>query len=565
MKQSKHIWQIRKFDLESANNLQKKGIPEFLAKLLVQRDIKTPEAAQLFLKPQLKDIESPFRFVSMQKSVERIAKSILDNEKIAIYGDYDADGITATALLVRFFKEIGVNVNWYIPNRLDEGYGLSIEQIKKIAASGAKLLITVDNGVSSVEPVEFANELGIDVIITDHHMIPDKVPQAFSIIHPDFTNIKQKFPPSGAGVAFNLIIALRSHLRSIGFGNLPNLKRYIDIVALGTIADIVPLLGTNRIIVKYGLEQVAKKNASKAINIMLGSKKNGTEIGTKDIGFIIAPRINAAGRMGVAEVAMNLFLSDDDKRIYEYSRELNSLNIQRQKLQYEILNEAEEKISRLNNRKIIVVGGNWHKGIIGIVAGKIAEKYSRPSIVLSTSDEIAVGSGRSSENINLFDIVSKTAPMLKHFGGHPQAIGLSIEKEKIEDFVCKINEIAEVVETNNVKRIFYDDEIDFSQIDNKFYNDIEMLKPFGCANPEPIFCSKNAVIEERRIVGNGHWKMRISQNGISVPAICFNAENNHEEIGRHVDILWKIEMNRWAGYKKLELYIKDMKNVRHNY
>ncbi|GMT43338.1 MAG: single-stranded-DNA-specific exonuclease RecJ [bacterium] len=565
MNRSTPIWQIKYFSTESMKRLKNGGVSELLAKLLIQRNIKTRVDAELFLKPQLKDIESPFRFVWMQKSVERIVKAITGKEKIAVYGDYDADGITATALLVKFFRAIDVQANWYIPNRLSEGYGLNSNQIKKISSEGITLIITVDNGISSIEPIELANELGIDVIITDHHTKPDKMPSAYSIVHPDYAADKEEFPPSGAGVAFNLIIALRSYMRSIGFSNLPNLKQYIDIAALGTIADIVPLVGTNRIIVKYGLEQAAQKNSSKAISAMLNSKKNRGEISTKDIGFIVAPRINAAGRMGAAEIAMKLFLSENDNEICQYSKELNALNTKRQKLQSEILNETEEKISKLGNAKIIVAWGDWHKGIIGIVAGRIAEKYARPAIVISTSDKIATGSGRSIRNVNLFELISKTGHMLKHFGGHPQAVGLSIEKSKLDKFTYKINEAADSVAIDQTGQILYDDEIDFNQINNEFYSIIDTMKPFGNANPEPLFCSKNIVIEERRIVGNGHWKMRISQDGRIFPAIYFNAENNKEEIGRHADILWKIKKNRWAGYENLELCIEGMRNVKNSY
>ncbi len=559
------MWQIKEYNSNAVKNLQANGIPELLSKLLVERGVENSADAYRFIRPSLKDIGSPFRFNDMQKSVERIVRAIDDKEDIAIYGDYDVDGITATTLLVRFFRLINVDVKWYIPNRLTEGYGLHCSAIQRIASDGINLIITVDNGISSVEPIKLANELNIDVIITDHHTMPDVSPPAYSIIHPYCTNVKDKFPPSGAGVAFNLMIALRSYLREEGFSNLPNLKQFIDIAAVGTIADVVPLIDTNRIIVGYGLKHINKKNSSLAISQLL-KKKDQESFDSRDISFGVAPCINAAGRMGNAELAMQLFLTDDTEKANIYAGELTILNNKRRLLQADILSEAKEQAAAILNQKIIVVSGRWHKGIIGIVAGRLAEIYDKPAIVISTDslNGIASASGRSRDGINLFALVKNLSFILVHFGGHPQAIGFSININKIDLFKIEIGKAAGAIAEKENVGIAYDDKINFEQISKEFYLEIKKMQPFGEANPEPLFCSENVLIEEKRVVGRGHWKMNISQNGKIIPAIFFNAEHLVRNIGELVDILWNIKINRWAGRELIELNIREMKNVKVN-
>ncbi len=557
------MWQIKKYNNSIVRNLQMDGISELLSKLLTERGIDNSEDAKRFIHPLLKDMDSPLRFSDMKKSVNRILEAINKKENIAIYGDYDADGITATTLLVKFFRTINVNVKWYIPNRLTEGYGLHCSTIERIASDNINLIITVDNGISSIEPVKLANKLNIDVIITDHHTVPDVSPPAYSIVHPYYAKIKDKFPPSGAGIAFNLIIALRSCLRKEGFKNLPNLKQFMDIAAVGTIADVVPLINTNRIIVNYGLKHISKKNSSLAINQLL-KNKDKQSLDSSDISFGVAPCINAAGRMGDAKLAMQLFLTDDAEKVSRYAGELSVLNNRRRKLQADILLEAKEKVSSESDKKIIVVSGKWHIGIIGIIAGRLTEIYDRPAIVISTdsSDDIASASGRSRDGTNLFAIVKNLKSMLVHFGGHPQAVGFSIGISKIDLFKMEINKTTEAINEKGNNEISYDDKINFSHINKEFYFEIEKMKPFGEANPEPLFYSENVMIEEKRVVGRGHWKMNLSQNGKIIPAIFFNAERMVKDIKRSVDLLWNIKMNRWAGKENIELNIRGIRNVK---
>ena len=560
----KKSWKV----IESDEELLKKissdnNISLLLANLLINRNIVNSEDITKYLNPTRSDFYDPFLMPDMDKAIQRIEQAIDNNEKAIIFGDYDVDGITATSLLLKFFKDCNYLVDYYIPNRLDEGYGLNEEAVRKIAKDGYTLIITVDCGITCNAEVELANSLGIDVVVTDHHEPGDELPKAIAVV--DCKRKDNTYPfnaLAGVGVALKICQAI-CQKRNLEENTI---LKYLDIVAIGTISDIVPLVDENRIIAKLGLRLIEQTR-----NIGLRSLINS--IGFKNfdstmVSFGIAPRINACGRMGFEQEALDLFLTDSVTKAKELTTNLNKYNAQRQEIEKTIFEQAVEKIEKehLYEDNIIVVGNeNWHNGVIGIVSSKISELYLKPSILIDYQGNIGKGSGRSVLGFDLHEALMQSSELLEKFGGHSMAVGLTINVDKVDDFRKHINKIAENLNINDIQSyLLIDQEISIKDLNYTTLNELKSLEPYGESNRVPVFIYKNVRIDSIRSLSDGkHLRISFKDNGVVVDGIGFNLGKyaNDYVIGDKVDIACQIEENIFNGVSRIQLNIKDLRRA----
>lgn len=558
------LWIVK----EPKKNLQEKlskelGISPVLARLLINRNLTTSLEIERFLTCEKSSLHNPFKLKDMKKATERIKKAIRQKEKIMIYGDYDVDGITGVALLYIFLKREGGRVSWYIPNRLEEGYGLNLEAVKFIESKGISLLITVDCGTTDKEEVNFLNRHGVDTIIVDHHR-PQKelLCDAFCVINPLQSDCDYPFKDlSAVGLVYKLVCALSEDI------NHSN-EEFLDLVALGTVADVVPQIDENRILTKLGLERLSNTSriGIKALIEAAGLRRKDIE--THDIGFIIGPRINVGGRIGSPELALRLVLAETQEEAKELAGILNQENSFRQRLQEGILKEAVSKIEgefNFKRHKIIVVWGqDWHPGVIGIVASKIVDRFYRPTIVLNVQDGIARGSGRSIENFHLFDAVYKCKGLLENFGGHEAACGLTISRDNIEKFRDSINLVAHDMLTPQdlIPKIEVDMELPLFCINRELINELQLLEPFGVGNPQPLFLSTNLKLKNSPTeFGRNGIKMWVTDKTVTCEAICFNAEGmaSYAQELNSVDLVYYPKIREISGVATVRLEIEDFK------
>ena len=536
-------------------------LPLLLARILLNRGIDCTEKINKFLYPKLEDLHDPFLMNDMEKATQKILETVKNKEKITIYGDYDVDGITSIAVLYQFLKEIGANVAYYLPNRLDEGYGLNQTALEKIKNEGTKLLITVDCGISAKKEIEYASSIGLDVVVTDHHECPEELPQALAIIDPKRIDNTYPFNSlAGVGVTFKLVQALSQKLNKPKESYL----KYLDIVCLGTVADIVPLIEENRVIVKYGLEYIKKTNN---IGIKELIKTTGyNQIDSTSISFGLAPRINACGRMGEAEIALKLLLTNNKEEAAKIAEELQEMNKERQNVEKIIMEDAIRLIEeqKLYEDQVIVVGNNnWHHGVIGIVASKITEMYYKPSILICFEGDEGKGSGRSIDGFDLHEALSICGKHLLKYGGHEMAIGLSIEKKHFEDFKKAIIEFAKDKITEDcVPIIKVDSEISTKEINIDTIKNLKLLEPYGEGNFSPLFAYKNVKVDSIRTLSNDkHLKLNVKDQNYIFSAIAFNMGDKKSSIkmGDKVDILHTLEINQYNGIESIQLNVKDIK------
>lgn len=542
-------WEFYEENSEEIIDIAKKhNISELLTKILVNRGITDDKEIDTFLNPTRNDFYDPYLMPDMDKAVERIIKAINNQEKVMIYGDYDVDGITSITVLKKFLEERGLKTGHYIPNRLEEGYGLNENAIRSIAEQKYTLMITVDCGISGIEEVELANQLGIETIITDHHEQSESLPNAYAIINAKRKDSQYPFRGlAGCGAVFKLIqaISLRLGLEEKEF------LKYLDIVCVGTISDIVPLVDENRVIAKLGLKLVAQTRniGLRELILQSGYKK----IDSNTISFGVAPRINACGRMGYQEEALDLFLTNNIEEARKITTRLNSYNLERQTKEKDIFEQAikeleKEDIEKLNT--IVLSGDNWHHGVIGIVASKLTEKFYKPTILICFEDNIGKGSGRSLPGFDLHEALVETSAYLEKYGGHEMAVGLSLKKEKYNDFKLAFEEIAK---SKNIQQIIpvikIDSIITAKDVNKKTIQDLEMLEPFGEKNKNPIFLYKNLKIDSIRALSEGkHLKLTLKDDNLLINAIGFNLGYLSEEylIGDKIDIAGNLEINKYG-------------------
>lgn len=539
-----------------------KNLHPVILKLLKSRGIDKKDGIVRFLRASLDDMYNPFLLKDMEKAVRRIKKAILSGEKITVYGDYDVDGVTGCALLMRALREMGGKVDFYIPSRIEEGYGLNKEAVEKIAKTGTKLIITVDNGIASQEEVIYAKELGMDTVITDHHEPHDDVPEAVAVINPKQKDCPYPFKElAGVGVALKLIQALSN-------GRSELTVKLLDLAALGTVADMVPLVDENRIIVKWGINVLKNTDKKGLIALLKESRLSPKNIDEEKISYILAPRLNAAGRLSEATLAVQLLLADDEAEAYELARELELLNRERQAIETKIYNEAKEYINKnldLNKEKIIVVSGSgWHPGVIGIVASKLVQNFCAPCILISEEGEEGRGSARSVPGFNIFEALKQLSGMLDRFGGHEQAAGFTIKVSEIENFRLKINELARAATKDSWKmKLRIDMELSPEELTLELAEQLELLAPFGFGNPKPVFVCRNMSVEQIKVVGEkaNHLRIQLKKKEKEFSAIGFNFGNYKDEleIAPLVDVAFWLEIDEWEGNKKLQLNLKDIK------
>ena len=544
---------------------EKYGLSELLANILVGRNIIEENQIKVFLEPTRNDFYDPFLLPDMEIAVPRIINAIENKEKIVIYGDYDVDGITSISVLKKFLEDRGLEVSEHIPNRLDEGYGLNKEAIDEINKSGCKLMITVDCGISGLEEVEYANSLGIETIITDHHEPLDELPKAIAVIDAKIKTNKYPFNQlAGVGVVFKLIQAISIKLRL----DEKEYLKYLDLVCIGTISDIVPLVDENRVIAKLGLKlvEVTRNIGLRTLLDSIGYKK----INSMSVSFGIAPRINACGRMGHADEALKLFLTNDKSEAIALTQKLNDYNKERQDIEKNIFEEALNKINEENieEKSAIVLGGDhWHHGVIGIVASKITDMYFKPSILICFEGNKGKGSGRSIPGFDLHKALCETSQYLEKYGGHAMAVGLSLSKEKFEDFKKVFQEYADSKDINEIVPIINIDKlITEKELNLEAVSDLEKLEPFGEANKCPLIAYKNLKIDSIRVLTEGkHMKLTLKteKNNI-ITAMGFNMGYRAEEylIGDKVDIVGTLEINAFNGNENIQFNLKDiMKSI----
>ena len=554
-------WQIYQVNEKEIEELQEKyKINKLLATILSNRGIVKENQIEKFLEPKRNDFYDPYGMPDMKITVERIIKAIENNEKTIIYGDYDVDGITSVTVLKSFLEERGLEVGAYIPNRLDEGYGLNKNAIGKISQEGYTLMITVDCGISAIEEVKYANELGIETLITDHHEPGEELPKALAVVDAKRKdNTYQCRNLAGVGVVFKLIQAISIRL---GLEEKEYLK-YLDIVCIGTISDIVPLTDENRVIVKLGLKLVQQTRNLGLRSILQATGYN--KIDSIAISFGVAPRINACGRMGHQEEALNLFLSKDINEVNELTQKLNAYNKERQEIEKNIFADAVEQINANNLQEkntIVLMGKNWHHGVIGIVSSKITEMYFKPSILLCEEGDIGKGSGRSIPGFDLYEALTKCQKSVDRFGGHAMAIGITIKKDKLEELK---NEFEEIAQENHIEEIVpilkIDSQINLDEINKEMVESLKELEPFGEENKTPLFLFKNLKIDSIRALTDGkHLKLTVKENKNIVNAIGFNIGElaNEYKIGDKVDIVGNLEINSFNGVDNIQINIKDI-------
>ena len=539
------------------------GVAPVIATILLNRGITEPDK---FINPTEDALLDPFLMTGMEKATERILNAIENHEKIAIYGDYDVDGITSTAIMVKFLRSHKADVMYYIPDRHEEGYGINIDAIKKIHSQGVTLLITVDCGITAVKEIAYAKELGIEVIITDHHECKDETPDAYCLLNPKQTDCEYPFKKlAGVGVAFKLLQALtlkmRFHMREL-------IDEYIDLVAIGTIADVMPLVGENRIIVKKGLE-LLKYTMNRGIRALADvAEINLSSVQTGTIGFMLAPRINAAGRMGDPRCAVELLLANDDMTAKKYAEILNEKNRERQETEIQILEDALDIIELTPAIKddfvIVLAHEGWHHGIIGIVASKISERFNKPCILISTDENNGKGSGRSIRSFNLFKALENSNHLMQKFGGHDLAAGLSIKPENIELFRKEINEYAKacLCEDDFMPILYIDSELPPPYINMNTAEKLSILEPYGMGNACPLFYVRDLEISQIRPLSEGkHLKLILTCGDYTIECVGFNMGELLETltIGDRVDIAFNIDINIYRGARQLQVLLKDVK------
>ncbi len=563
MNKNNKVWQVNEFRNQEVERVMEDIVTSrLLAAVLASRGWTNPEALRKFLYPQISNFHSPLLLKDMQKAVDRICREIDKGGRIIVYGDYDVDGVTSTSLLFDFLRGLGAQVEYYIPDRFEEGYGLNMNTAKVLCDCSPSLIVTVDNGISAVEEIKYINSRGIDVIITDHHECRDILPLAYAVINPKQPDCSYPFKfLAGVGVVFKLVQALSAAVE----GQDSQAFRYLDLVCIGTIADIVPLTDENRILVKYGLEALAQtRNPGLKVLCHVAGVE---DINTWAVGYMLSPRLNAAGRLGDAGRAVELLTAGGDKNVFEIAEELDRENRNRQDIEAQLLEQVTEKIEEegLDKNDILVIDGdNWHHGVIGIAASRITERYNKPCILIAFEGDTGKGSGRSVEGFNLFEALTGCSHLLDKFGGHELAGGLTIRRECLAEFKNQINRMAGLLKARahmaDIIRI--DARATCSLLTLESVSELKLLEPYGPGNPRPLFCMEKLRISSMRAVGGGkHLKMVLDERGTKVDAIGFRMGEMIEKLKGLdlLDIICTPEINRYAGRTTVQLNLREIR------
>lgn len=566
-------WQRRDADEKHIQNLiQELHVSPVLARLLVNRKITTPVAAARFFSGELTQMHAPNLLRDMDKAVTRLAQALANHEKICVYGDYDVDGAVATAMLVLFFEELGQSVDFYIPNRLSEGYSLHTKAIDHLKKQGVRVIVTVDNGIMAHAAIAYARAQSLDVIVTDHHHVGETLPDAVAIVNPQRADCAYPFKGiCGAGVAFKLMVALRQHLRQNGFFKTeaspprvePNLKSYFDLLCIPTVCDVVPLVDENRIFVKEGLKHLmnTKRLGLKALLTVCGLDDRA--VTASDLGFKLGPRINACGRLEDASLGVRLLVSRDAAEALMLAKRLDALNLERRELERDMTDQAFAKIQAngdwQNKLGLVLFEPDWHIGVVGIVASRLAEKTKRPVIVLAMAENgLVKGSGRTASGVSLIAALTACADVLTAFGGHEAAAGVTLTSERIADFTRVFDEAVQkqITPTALTKPLWVDDELNAMQIDDALIDELSVLEPHGSANAKPLFVLRDGCVVSQRVVGENHLKLTLKAGDKIFDAIAFNTASLPTQATQNLGVVFGIEHNHFRGEKKLQLIVK---------
>ncbi|MGE4545036.1 MAG: single-stranded-DNA-specific exonuclease RecJ [Pedobacter sp.] len=552
--------------LDSEDLQRSLGISRITAEALLRRELSSLDEVQAFLQARLSSMPDPYLMADMGKAVERLGKAVRDGEGISVHGDYDVDGVTGTALLVETLRAFGARVDYSIPLRLRDGYGVSDRALESCAGSGAALVITVDCGISAHAQAERARELGLDLIITDHHQPPDILPEALAILNPARSDCPFPFKSlAGVGVVFMLLVALRKHLRESGYRNNqpePDLRFGLDLVALGTIADIVPLKGLNRALTKAGLELLSHSGRAglQALKKVAGVEK--VNCGT--VGFRLAPRINAAGRLEDAAVGVELLLGSSVAGAMPTAELLDQVNSERQTIEQQTLEQADERWQQQSEgatHSIVLADERWHPGVIGIVASRLVEKYHRPTILIALNNGVGKGSGRSIKGLHLYRALADCGPFLQGFGGHEYAAGLTIDADKVAKFARMFEDLARqrLSAEDLLPRQFYDGEVSLEDLDLDAVDELSRLAPFGAGNPQPVYLVRGVFVQGAQVIGGSHLRFVACQGAHGLPCIAFGMGALHDRLSGPQDILFTPQRNDWRGKSSLQLQVRDIR------
>ncbi|MBU1203086.1 single-stranded-DNA-specific exonuclease RecJ [Patescibacteria group bacterium] len=560
--------------LPEKNNIDfSKNFPELdqtVAQLLFNRGLTSQAQVDEFLQPDYsQDIHDPYLFKDMEKACNRVYQAVDKNELITIYGDYDADGVCSSVILKTALEIIGAKVEVYLPHREKEGYGLNARAIEELAENNTKLIITCDCGISNALEVDIANKKAMDVIVTDHHAIPENLPKAKAIIHPQVEGEKYPFKfLAGGGVAFKFSQALIINLKNKQSDNEKELheKWLLDLVAVSTVADMVPLLGENRTLLKYGLK-VLKKNRRLGMKKLIEVANLDVEkLDARTIAFSIAPRINAAGRMDHANLAYYLMIEKDQDNATQLARDLNSSNIERQKLTEQIIKSARTKEINEDDYLYTFFDKDWSVGLTGLVAGRLVREFAKPAIVMTEVDGKIIGSGRSVKGFNISKALKELESFLERYGGHPQAAGFAMDKKNLDEFCKGLKKIAarDLAGQDLKPELEIELVIDFEDINWSIVDMLDKFDPYGQANPEPVFMSKEVKVTGVRKVGNDnrHLKLELAKGNKTKGAIAFGLGDREIEIGDMVDIVYNLNINQWNGNREIQLNILDIHPVK---
>lgn len=556
-------WEVRPLDKERAAAFaQTYGVPFFLAMLMNIRGLDDAAHLREFL-GEGEPLSDPFLLKDMDKAAARITRAVDNMEKIAVYGDYDADGVTSTAMLYSYLETRGADVIFYIPQREGEGYGMNIGAVEYLKEQGVSLIVTVDNGISSVQEVARANEIGIDVVVTDHHRPQEILPDAVAVVdayRPDDTSPYKHF--SGVGIAFKLLMALED-----GAGDVEDLlEAYSDLAAIGTIGDIVPLTGENRTLIRAGLERLSQSDRSGVQALLENAGIAGKALTSTNVAFTLVPRINATGRMGAPERAVRLLISGYEEEAEVLSEEICADNEERRRVEAEIAEAAFADIEAkgyMKDRVVVVDGENWHHGVIGIVASRVTERCGKPCMIISRGETEAKGSGRSIEGFSLFEAICACGDLLIKFGGHPMAAGITLKPENIEAFRKRINQYAaEHFPQMPTQTVTLDCKLNPAALSVSMAQSLTQLEPFGNGNPQPVFGLFNMELSNITPVGGGgHLRLTLEKNGAVITAMRFNTkpEELPYHIGDKIDLAVQLEAREFRGQPSLTVIVRDMK------
>jgi len=546
------------------------GVNPFVARLLVNRGITTPDSARLFIDAPLDSLLDPMTMTDMDKAVDRVIAARERKEKIVVYGDYDVDGVTATAILLRFFRAVGMETEYYIPLRAKEGYGLNIKALEQIAAAGARLVITVDTGINDLEAVANAAGMGLDVIVTDHHRPGDALPQAVAVLNPDRDDCPYECKSlSGAGVAFKLCMAVRRALgeKWMDKTKLPNLKRYLDMVAISAIADVTSLTGENRILALRGIEELDSTDKPGLDALKSVVMRDSGAVSARDIGFGIAPALNSAGRLGRADVGVELLLTEDKNKAFEIARFLEKENARRKDIQRAMLEEAlamaEKTVDPEKDRVVVLASDSWKSGVAGIVASQIVDRYHMPTALVCFENGMGKGSARSIPSFNITSGLGMVGDVLEKFGGHDMAAGFTVRRENFEAFKSRLLAIAEKeIRQDDLRPIArIDGEADVSCFDIATVRGMLALAPFGEGNPSPVFLARGVSFDEARYMGPEGQHVRLLSRG-AAQAVGFNMARlfpTKEVSDTLYDIVFSPEINVWANIERVQLRLIDVR------